>query len=516
MVDQQSIPAKANNPLIPHKVLGRKRATILQATGGYVITGITIIQGLVLVPMYLHYLGARTYGLWLASGGILGMLGLMNFGIGSMLIQRIASAYGRQDLQRAGSYFINGMVVYAGIGLLMGVVGWSVSFWLPDILTEVGDASLLLQQCFQLAVIAVTMGVLNECLRSFSQALLRPVVPIIGIAGGKIMGIGVTVWMLFAGLDLWAIPTGLLVAESIIFIVNLFNVGSLLRKFEMKLRGSIKKKILKEYLQTSPVLLMATVGNRLSQQADPLLITMFLGPEVTTAYMVTRRAADIVFRLLSVIVSSTMGTFSHLVGSDDKKKVRDVAEKLLTLSFSLGVIGFATYLGANKAFVTLWVGGSLVLSQNVMLFIVLGFLARAFRGLMGQMLYAFGNFTYTSTIILLEGMGRILGAVVLLNIFGVIGVPLAFFLSCLMAILVLGLRLKDKLAMRLQLSSMTKYLFSGLVCFGGAMSLLHAKISIDSWAVFIPYLLLLLIGISMIYLLINWTKCCELYKRIIA
>lgn len=514
MVDQKLNPAKVNNQSL-RKVPGRKRATILQATGGYVITGITIIQGLVLVPMYLYYLGAHTYGLWLASGGILGMLGVMNFGIGSMLVQRIASAYGRQELQLAGAYFINGMVVYAGIALLMGGVGWSLSFWLSDILTEVGETSLLLRQCFQLAVLVVTMGVMNECLRSFSQALLRPVVPIVGIAGGKIIGIGVTVWMLFAGFGLWAIPTGLLVAECIVLLVNLFSVCSLLRKFEMRIKGSIKKKILTEYLQTSPVLLMATVGNRLSKEADPLIITMFLGPEVTTAYMLTRRAADIVSRMLSVIVGSTMGTFSHLIAGNNPKKVRDVASKLLALSFSLGVIGFATYLGTNEAFVSLWVGGSLMLSQNVMFFIALGFLARSFRSLAGQMLYGFGDFTYTSTIILIEGMGRIFAAVVFLHLFGVIGVPLAFFLSCLVTIFVLGIRLKNKLVVQLQLSSIAKYLFSGLFCFAGAMSVLQAKVSVESWPMFFIYLLFILTGISVVYLCINMKTCCETYRNIV-
>ena len=96
----------------------RKRATILQALGGYVNTGIIILQGLLLMPLYIRYLGADTYGLWLASGGILGMLGLINFGISSMLVQRIASAYGKNDLDQAGAYFISGMVVYLSIFLL--------------------------------------------------------------------------------------------------------------------------------------------------------------------------------------------------------------------------------------------------------------------------------------------------------------------------------------------------------------------------------------------------------------
>ena len=91
---------------------GHKRATVLLALGSYANTVITIIQGLVLVPLYLYYLGPELYGLWLASGGMLGMLWLMNFGIGSLLTQRVGRAYGRSDFSNLGAYFINGMAVY--------------------------------------------------------------------------------------------------------------------------------------------------------------------------------------------------------------------------------------------------------------------------------------------------------------------------------------------------------------------------------------------------------------------
>ena len=491
----------------------RKRATTLQAAGGYTLTGVTIVQGLVLIPLYLYYIGVHTYGLWLASGGILGMLGLMNFGIGSILIQRIASFYGKKDLPQVGIYFINGMIVYSGICLLLGLVGWIVSLWLPDILTAIGNDSDLLQQCFQLAVVAMVFAVFNEFLRSFSQALLRPIIPMIGMVVGRIAGIGVTIWMLFDGFGLWAIPVGSLVAQSLILLVNIFNALSLFHR--LSVRVEFKKSVIKEYCKTAPVLLMATAGNTLSQQAEPLLITVFLSPEVTTAYMVTRRAADIMFHILNVIIGSTMGAFSHLVGSDNRDNVRNVASKLLFISFSLGVIGFATYAGMDQTFVSLWVGESFALDQTVILFIALGFFARSFRGLLGQMLYGLGDFTYTSTVIMLEGIGRIFMASVLLSLLGVVGVPLAFALSCVLSMLILGLRLKTELAIQLQLFSITKLLFSGVIFFGLATSLVQMKLPVDSWVGFSLYSGVFLLGIMIIHILINWTKCREIYRIIL-
>ncbi|WP_265943741.1 hypothetical protein [Dechloromonas sp. A34] len=64
-------------------VVSRKRAITLQALGGYLNTGIQIVQGLILIPMYIHFLGLSLYGFWLSTGAILGMLGVMNLGLGA-------------------------------------------------------------------------------------------------------------------------------------------------------------------------------------------------------------------------------------------------------------------------------------------------------------------------------------------------------------------------------------------------------------------------------------------------
>ena len=491
----------------------RKRAAVLLAVGGYVNTGIVIVQGLLLIPLYLHYIGAHMYGLWLASGGMLGMLGLVNFGISSMVIQRVASAYGQQDLPKAGAYFINGAAIYLGICVLYGVIGWVASIWLPQILKVANADAELLRHCFQLAVVAMSIGIFNECLRSLAQALLRPVVPMVGMAVGRILGIGATVWMLFDDFGLWAIPVGTLTAESIIFIVNLLNAMGLFRRL-----GSgmvLDRHIIRDYVRTSPALLMARVGNTASQEAEPLLITMFLSPEVTTAYMVTRRAADIVLRMLSVIVGSTMGSFAHLAGGGDNMKTNRIAINLLMLSFSLGAIGFATYVGANHTFVSLWVGESFALDHYIILFIGLGFFARTFQGLLGQMLYGLGDFVHTSMVILLEGATRLILAVWLLGTLGVIGVPMALALSCIIAAVVLGCRLKSQLTMRFYFPAIARFLLSGMVLFGICVSLTQIEMGIDSWIGFTLYLGVLLAGAMTMYTLMNWARCREAYKSII-
>jgi len=482
----------------------RKRATLLQAAGGYALTGITIVQGLLLIPLYLHYIGAHTYGLWLASGGILGMLGLMNFGIGSMLIQRIASFYGKRDFTQAGAYFINGMVVYLGICLLLGIAGWVVSLWLPEILTAIGDDSALLRQCFQLAVVAMVLAVFNECLRSFSQALLRPVIPMLGMVVGRIVGIGVTVWMLFDDFGLWAIPVGILAAEGLIFIVNLFHVISLLRWLDISY--ILDSNIIKEYVRTAPALLGAKVGQGVAQESEPLLITILLTPEITTAYMIVRRAADIVFNLLSQIVGSVLGSFGHLVGSASMKKVSMVTYALIALIALLGMIGFSIYIVMNESFIRLWVGDEYFLSKAVIILLGVAFFLRSVRSIIWQLLNGMGDFIYTSMCILFEGVVRIILLVFFMPFIGVVAVPLALLTASVISLYVLAKRMNREICFVYNVRTVSLYLMSLLASFMVSI-FLGTVLNPISWLGFVGILLIVSILFLLFSTVLNWKLC---------
>jgi O-antigen/teichoic acid export membrane protein len=486
---------------------GRKRATVLQALGGYANTAITIIQGLLLVPLYLHFLGSNTYGLWLASGGILGMLLLVNFGVGNLITQRVAQAYGQKNLSEAGSYFVNGMFVYFCICLLYGAIGWILSFWIPDILKVSDVEAELLKQCFRIALIAMTIGVFNECLRSFSQAMLRPLIPMIGAAVGRALGIVGTVWMLFDDFGLWAIPVGMLVAECLILIINIIYVLSLFRVIVTS--AKLEKRIITEYVKTSPALLLATSGNALSQDSEPLLITMLINAEATTAYMVARKVADMVFQLISVINGSILGSFSHLAGENDSAKMKKVASIFMSLAFILSLVGFSIYVAVNNTFLALWVGDTYIFDQHLILIIGIGFFSRAVRGTAWKILYSIGDFTYTSAVILLEGICKIGLALLLLGMLGVAGVPYALALTGFASLVVLGLRLVKLHSLELNRSVILGMFFSILAC--GLIVRLFT--SHASWLGLIVSSLLLSFALLLAIFLINRQICTQYIKK---
>ena len=489
----------------------RKKATIIQAVGGYINTSILVVQGLLLIPLYLHYIDIKTYGFWLATGGILSMLGVMNLSIGNMLIQRIAKAFGKQDDKQIGAYFINGMLIYFFICSLLTIIGWSISIWIPYILKINGNQALLIQQCFMLAVIALAVGMFNECLRGFSQGMLRPTIPIVGMIFGRIGGLVATVFLLTQGFGLWSIPLGILINELIILTVNIFNAVSLFRSLLIKISFDIK--IIKEYLKISPVLTLASVGKTISNSSEPLLITMFLGPQITAIYMVNRKAADIIFSLLNVFVGSTMGTFSHLVSNQNKENIAVVMKSLIILCFSIGAIGFATYVGANEAFISLWVGESFSLNKSIILLIALASFSRVFGGLIRRMLFGLGEFVVPSILVFFESIVSILLVITLIDFVGVAAVPLVFTLSTLLVVIILGLILKKECMVTLNVKLIVKLILSGALVFFIGLFIASSDFVPNTWLEFAVFLSLLILLISIIITIINFKDFIDIYKK---
>ncbi len=472
MKSQKVDGSKAGEPM------SRKRSTIILVIGGYFNTGIQIVQALLLVPLYVHFIGLHLYGLWLSSGGILIMLGVLNFGVGNLLTQRVAQAYGRQDLQGAGSSFKNGLAVYLILVAILTGLGLLISLNLDHLLTGMGADKRLLRGCFQLALLATAIAFVNDCLRSFANALLRPTYMVLTVASARVTGLVVTLSLLFEDAGLWAIPVGLLISEGIALLFGAIKSLSLYRELGSNFRLSLEQ--IKEYFNVGGMLFLARLGNALSRDADPLFISFFFRPEATAAYMITRRAADVVFQLVSIIISSMFGSFSHLAGAGDEKRTGWIAAKLLVISFFISSTGYVAYVALNSSFIKLWVGDIFVLDQQVVMLIGLAYLLNSLRNMVLNLLNGLGEFRLTSRIVILEGIVKIILVLLLLGWFGVSGAPLSLAVVSLATLIFFGLALHNKISIpipsRVYIKSFT--LCAGLYILA---AILHTHIIASSW-----------------------------------
>ena len=429
------------------KTPSRRRAVTILMVGGYINNAIIIIQGLLLIPLYLHFIGERLYGLWLATGGILAWLGFMDMGLGSLMIQRVSSAYGQRNFKQATEYFVNGLVVFVFLVLLFCISIFTLSYLIPGWLSATGPEIPLLRVCFQLAGLASAAELLNNCLRGFSQALQRPLFTILCMIAFRILGLTAIIILLFHNYNLWALPIGLLINAIPVLLLNFYYSVSLTRQ----LGGvwKIDKTIIRDFYCLSPVMLAGRMGSSLVASIEPTIIAIVSRPELATAYIITKRAADMIVMLIQVISASIFPSFSHLYSEGNTEKFQSILIMVSSLSFSIALITIGTYLTANEVFVQLWVGIEQFLGIKVTLLISIGSLIIVVNHFLNRFLTGSGDLAFPSLLILAEAVTRVTFMAILLYRFDIIGLPMATITSCSICFCVYYKRLKVKLPLLL-------------------------------------------------------------------
>lgn len=110
----------------------RARGVVLTVMSGWTARIVGMAVNLVSVPLAAHYLGAERYGVWVVASTLIGVVTLLDFGLGNHLTTSLAHALARDDQQAARSDVatIFGLSVgLAGLGLVLFAVTWTIAPW---------------------------------------------------------------------------------------------------------------------------------------------------------------------------------------------------------------------------------------------------------------------------------------------------------------------------------------------------------------------------------------------------
>jgi O-antigen/teichoic acid export membrane protein len=88
----------------------------------YINWGVTFVAPLVMVPIYVRFLGTKAYGDWIVIVSITSYLGLANLGLGQTLSNRIAEAVAAAPEAELGKLISTAFFVYAALAMMIGTV----------------------------------------------------------------------------------------------------------------------------------------------------------------------------------------------------------------------------------------------------------------------------------------------------------------------------------------------------------------------------------------------------------
>lgn len=402
----------------------RRRTTQWNLFFHYAAFSLALVSGIILVPLYLHYIPLDLYGAWLATGNILAWLTIVDPGLSTALQQRAGMAYGKGDLQELSALLTGGVALSGLISLMVIIIGLVSSTFLINVLNlRTTMDSVIVKQAFILAVIGSALMIFSFGLTAFNQGLQSSVGIGLVFVVTMIAGLAITVILLYKGVGLLALPIGSVVRGV---GLTLGNVAYLLwRSINDKIRYRVSFKGIFDLAKLSSFTFLGRGAGVIAANLDAFVLTRYLSPEIAAVFVLTRKAPDTSRMLLERPAVAFMPAVSSLVGAGDMERAKVVLLRLLRMIIWLmGLIAGGFFL-FNSAFVSLWVGPKLFAGHTVNLLIVLGLVLTVVMNTLGNLCFSLGNIKGNSLASLVQGLIAVPLMILGARYWGMLGVALA-------------------------------------------------------------------------------------------
>jgi O-antigen/teichoic acid export membrane protein len=413
-------------------VRSRRHAAYVTLAGGYANVLLGTVGALILIPFYLVHIGNRVYGAWLGSGGILAWLAVLDLGLASLMIQRIADAHSRHNRARIGEYLSTGLALQVVVVAVMMAGAALLAPRFPSWMGIHGTEATQLSGAFVLAAAANSISIVNNGVVGFLRALQITVVPNVIATVATVAGLLATFVMLLAGFGVWSIPAGLVLSGLLQLGVNVPYSRTIYRR---EIREPLRptRATVREFLVVSGPLMASKLGTAVMSRSDAALIAIFLRPELATSYALTRRAADLALRLLDRFGAAAFAGFAHLASEEHGQRAGAVHREIMHAYSAAGAVMIGAYLAINQPFVGLWVGNQYYLGDALTMLIGLSVFAGGASSLANYLLGATGRISLSAWINVLEALARFPLMLILLATVGVIGLPVAVLMTAVLA-----------------------------------------------------------------------------------
>jgi O-antigen/teichoic acid export membrane protein len=326
---------------------------------------------LVVLPFVLSTLTPGRYGIWATFASLLTLGGLLDAGIRVEVTRRVGGAMGSGDptaVQRAVSGGITQLLVLAGAvavaGAALGPLVLAVTF--PR------GAPVHLGALYAGVLGLLLLSVLSGALFGTLKGLQRPDVENLGAIAGLLVTAGVTVVLLRAGLDVWALYWAALAAYATRVAVQYAGLRRLAP--ELRLRpGALPQGTRRTAAALSGTALLTQVPEVVNTQWDKLVLSNQLGSTAVAQYELGS-SLGLQARLLALLpLVPLLAALSELRERDPAE--RDALfERLSRTSAGIGAVVLLGVAAFAPSFFRVWLGADYGDAATVAQLVALGML----------------------------------------------------------------------------------------------------------------------------------------------
>lgn len=334
--------------------LDRTRAARINLIANYASITVAMLQGVVMVPLYLSRLGREGWGVWLATGNVVAWLSVIDPGLSPVIQQQVAEAAGANDRRRVeqlmGVSFLASLVMSA----FVLTAGWIL--WMAVARHTPGGSSVgNLRLAYFLAVISAAMMLGYFLFSGVFIGLQTTGAMSFFYVGSGIAGVVTIAFGLVSGWGVVSLALGRCATAFVLLGAALLLTQRKLRK-ELGLKFAFSGEAVRELAVKIKYNVFARVIGVFASNLDSVALGWWLGPQEAVLLNVNRKAADLCGSAVERMGISFMPGLAHLHGSGDRQG-HEASARVLFSGYGVALaIAAGGVLAFNRLFVSTWVG----------------------------------------------------------------------------------------------------------------------------------------------------------------
>jgi O-antigen/teichoic acid export membrane protein len=337
----------------------RNRRAALTGGAATLARVVQIGTSLVTVPLTLKYLGNERFGLWMTISSVLAMATFADFGVGNGVLNTVAKAFGKDDIQGVRKAVSSGFAVLSTIAILLLLsfftayrcVNWADFFRVtsPQARGEAGPALAVFAVCFALNIF---MDVVQRVQLGLQQGYRYGLWQLCGSAAGFIGVLG-GIWL---HVSLPVLVIAIAGAPVFATTLNAIHFFGFVRPDLRPCRDLVSRNAISEIARLGGLFFLLQIVCAVGFSADNFIIARMLGAVNVPDYSIPQRMFALIAGMSSMLVAPLWPAYGEAISRGDIPWARKTLGRSMRLVLVVTSVASGALFLLSHKLIYWWVG----------------------------------------------------------------------------------------------------------------------------------------------------------------
>lgn len=362
-------------------------------TASFLVKGVSIVIGFLMVPLCLNYLDQTRYGIWLTMSSFLGWFSFFEIGLGAGLRNKLAESLAIKDFEK-GKIYVSTTYAILSIVIIIVALIFLIANQLLDWTRILNTDQALYNELRILALIVFNFFFLRFILKLIGIILyadqrpalansLGPIANLISLLIIYILTKTTNGSLIYLGTTLSIAPVFVMLCTSTVLFSGKYKALAPSFRF-------IRFRYAKNLLNLGVNFFLIQISGLVMFQTSNIIIAQFFGPAEVTPYNIAYRLFSTMNMVFAIIVMPFWSAFTEAWTVRDIVWIKRSINKLLRIWLMVALAGIVILIFSPFIY-KLWVGESICISFPLSALLMIYFALFAFGGVFNMFINGVGK-----------------------------------------------------------------------------------------------------------------------------